>query len=92
MTTANNHVHPAMAAILNGHAAACTTPDKRPVAPVDPVPHLSVPPFPADIEALQEEIEHALPRRDKYLADKFAEKVATWAFSQGAAAVIGGGK
>lgn len=85
----NEHVHPAMASILNGHAAACT---KRPVAPADPIPHIAVPPFPPEIDGLLAELEAALPAKSKYLADKFAERVATWAMEQGAAAMIGGGK
>lgn len=43
----NGHVHPAMASILNGHAAACTP--KVPVAPAAPIlDEIEVPALPAD--------------------------------------------
>lgn len=94
----NDHVDPLMASIINAHVAASIPKrdmvgfDKRPVAPAPPAPLIVVPDFPPDIEALQAEIEAALPERSKHLADKFAERLATWAVAQGALAAIGGGK
>lgn len=88
MTTANNHVHPVMAAILNGHAAACTP--KLPVAPAAPPSVPAIPEYSPKLAALLAEAEEALGNKRVWV-DRIAEAVASWAFEECAAA-IGGGK
>jgi len=85
-----------MASIINAHVAACNPKrdmvgfDKRPVAPVPPLPEFEIPEYPPKLAALLAEAEEALGNKRVWV-DRIAEAVASWAFEECAAA-IGGGK
>jgi hypothetical protein len=64
---------------------------KLPVAPAAPVPVLSIPDYPPELdEKLREWTKELGPRGA--VVDRIAEAVGTWAFSEGAAAALGGAK